>query len=148
MPKIFSCGSYASAIDRNVSGSGRTLILLFEKTITPSQRHVIAELAKYKLEEHTFSSLAKAVSEKSGASEPTVKRTLRLLRDLKIIECGDKQSQGKKVRVTDAGFFVLRGYGVIAAHTAPDRGVGMQFPLTPPGTEPNINQKRISESHG
>ena len=111
--------------------SARLLILLFNKTFTASEHVVLHELLKNNLSEHTITSLGRKVADESSVSQPTARRTLKKLRDYGIINSGDKENQGKKVRLTKLGKQILRGYSIIAVHEAPDLEAGVQFPLTP-----------------
>ena len=116
------------------SHGSNLLILLFNKSLSPKQRCVVSSLSEFSLEKYTMTSLVKSIAKKTCVSKPTVRRVLQNLRNLGLIECGDQENKGKKVRITKAGKEILsykRGYGEKGSHEAPDLELRVQFPLTP-----------------
>lgn len=116
-------GSEDPIIDR-LSFLSKTL---FEKNITEKQKKVIQNLVINK----TFSQNIKLIRKNTNISEPSIRRTIQLLRKLEMIECGSRENIGMPIRFTVIGKIVLGGHSIMAVHRAPDSEVGVQFPLTP-----------------
>ncbi|MFP4115577.1 MAG: hypothetical protein ACLFTQ_00010 [Candidatus Aenigmatarchaeota archaeon] len=77
---------------------------LLQNRLTPRKRSVIQNLESGK----TLSQLSRDISEAREVSEATAKRTLRMLRDLGLVDCGSDGDEGKPLQVTDAGRLVLK----------------------------------------
>jgi Mn-dependent DtxR family transcriptional regulator len=55
--------------------------------------------------------LVSSLSQELEVSEPTVRRTVQLLRELGLVTCGNQFSKGRVVRVTRLGSAVLEPNG-------------------------------------
>jgi len=70
--------------------------------LSPSQRKILTRLSDLELERYTMSSLAARLADE-GMPLSTAKWSLRNLRSLGIIQCGDEGKKGIPVRLTSLG---------------------------------------------
>lgn len=76
---------------------------LLQNHLTPNKKSVIKSLEQGK----TLSSLARDISKEQEVSEPTARRTLQMLRDLELIDCGSEGKEGKPIEITETGRLIL-----------------------------------------
>ncbi|HIE14228.1 TPA: hypothetical protein EYP70_03040 [Candidatus Bathyarchaeota archaeon] len=79
-----------------------SLLRLALKGLSPSQRKILVKLLDCELERYTMSSLAARLADE-GIPLSTAKWSLRNLRSLGLIHCGDEERKGIPVRLTSLG---------------------------------------------
>lgn len=78
---------------------------MLNKILTPRQKK-ITELVKQSNGKN-MTEIIENVRNETSASEPTVRRTLQMLRQLGVLECGDCKNKGEEVKLTKTGQLIL-----------------------------------------
>jgi len=76
--------------------------------LTKLQKAILLKLYREGNGKHTFSSLVRRLADELGASESTLKWSVRGLRDLGLIESGSMEVKGVPVSLTYAGLVVAK----------------------------------------
>jgi Fe2+ or Zn2+ uptake regulation protein len=76
---------------------------LLENRLTPNKKSVIESIETGK----TFSQLVRDIEKEKEVSKATVRRTLQMLRDLKLVRCGSSEERGRPLEITDTGELIL-----------------------------------------
>ena len=84
----------------------QALSVLLDLKLTNKQQLVFDRLQEDCLQGN-MTCVVWSLSEELDLSEPTVRRTLQLLRSLGLVSCGSKSSRGSELRLTPLGQKVL-----------------------------------------
>lgn len=86
----------------------QALSVLLDLKLTDKQRLVLQRFKENGLDKN-MTCLVWELSDELELSEPTVRRTVQLLRSLGLVSCGDKKSKGRNLKLTPLGQKVLGG---------------------------------------